>query len=167
MRRFLTIFILIILCFLFQSAVFGLGGVTGAAPNLILILTMSFGLMRGRKEGMLTGFFSGFLMDVFYGTLIGPYMLLYLFIGYVNGSFHKNYTTDSMMLPVVLSAADELVFNAAVYVTTFLLRNRVHFGFYLVHVFLPQIFYTVLLTAVIYRLFVLINRHLKKKAKKK
>jgi len=48
-----------------QSALFPYISVAGATPNLMLILTVSFGLMRGRKEGMLVGFFCGFLYDLY------------------------------------------------------------------------------------------------------
>lgn len=165
MRRVITLFILIILCFLLQTTAFSFHDITGSAPNLMLVLTMSFGLMRGRKEGMLVGFFCGFLYDCFLGTLIGPYMLLYMFTGYVNGFFHKNYQVEDVMLPVIIIVLDEIVFNLLIYVFSFVLRNRLDFTFYLTKVILPQILYTLLATIILYRIFVRINKYLKKKAK--
>ena len=165
MRRAITIFILIIVSFLFQSAIFSYHNVTGAAPNLLLILTMSFGIMRGRREGLLVGVLSGFLYDLFFGSLIGPYMLLFMFIGYLNGAFHKNFLMEDVMLPVFIIAFDEFVFNFVVFIAAFLLRNRTDLVFYFKHVFLPQIFYTVLATIVIYRFYVWLNKFLKKKVK--
>ena len=102
MRRIITIFFLIIISFFLQSAIFSFYNVKGMAPNLMLILTMSFGIMRGRREGMLTGFFCGFLYDVFSVDLIGPYMLLFMIIGYLNGSFHKDFLMEDIMLPVFI-----------------------------------------------------------------
>ena len=66
MRRVLALGVLIIINFSLQSTVFGFHDINSITPNLLLILTMSFGLMRGRKEGMLVGFFSGFFIDVFF-----------------------------------------------------------------------------------------------------
>ena len=85
MKRVITLGILIIICFVLQTALFPFIKVADTSPNLLLILTVSFGLMRGRKEGMLVGFFCGFLYDVYFGYTIGLYMLLYMLIGYCNG----------------------------------------------------------------------------------
>ena len=62
MRRVLTLAVLIIINFTLQSTIFGFHDINCITPNLLLILTMSFGLMRGRKEGLLVGFFSGFMV---------------------------------------------------------------------------------------------------------
>ncbi|MCR5104096.1 MAG: rod shape-determining protein MreD [Eubacterium sp.] len=165
MRRAIVIFILIILSFLLQSSLFSFHNLCGAAPNLLLVLTMSFGLMRGRKEGLLIGFLCGFLYDLFFNTLIGPYMLLFMILGYINGAFHKEFLMEDIMLPVFIIAADEFIFNFVVYIATFLLRNRTDLGFYLTNVFLPQIFFTVIATVIIYRFYVWLNKLLKKKVK--
>lgn len=163
MRRIISIFILIILSFLLQSVLFSFQNVRGIAPNLLLILTMSFGIMRGRREGMLTGFFCGFLYDIFFGTLIGPYMFLFMIIGYLNGAFHKEFLMEDVMMPVIIIIVDELFFNFVVYIATFLLRNRTNLFFYLTHVMLPQMLFTALATIIIYRFYVWINKYLKKK----
>lgn len=163
MRRAITIIILIILAFLFQSAIFSYDNLSGLSPNLMLIITMSFGIMRGRKEGLLTGFLSGFLYDMFFGTFLGPYMFLFMIIGYMNGAFHKEYLMEDVMMPVFIIIMDEIAFNVCVYVVSFLLRNRTHLLFYISHVFIPQIVSTVIATIVIYRILVTINKYLKKK----
>lgn len=165
MRRIITIFFLIIISFLLQSTILSIYSINGMAPNLMLVLTMSFGIMRGRREGMLTGLFCGFLYDVFYGSLLGPYMLLFLVIGYLNGSFHKDFLMEDIMLPVFIIIADDFIFCFVQYVFYFLLRNRTNLLFYIVNVFLPQILFTVIATIIIYRLYVVINKALKKKVK--
>ena len=50
MKRVFTLGILIIICFVLQTALFPYIEIAGTAPDLMLILTVSFGLMRGRKE---------------------------------------------------------------------------------------------------------------------
>ena len=102
MRRILTIFFLITISFLLQSTVLSIYSINGMAPNLMLILTMSFGIMRGRREGMLTGLCCGFLYDVYYGSLLGPYMLLFMIIGFLNGYFHKDFLMEDIMLPLFI-----------------------------------------------------------------
>ena len=56
--------VLIFACYLLQCTVFSSLELAGIKPNLMIILTSSIGFMRGSKEGMLVGFFSG-LLDVY------------------------------------------------------------------------------------------------------
>ena len=54
--------LLIFFCFLLQSTLFqSTFAVADVAPNLMVILTVSFGLMRGKREGMFVGFLGGIL----------------------------------------------------------------------------------------------------------
>ena len=71
MRRKAIEALLIIVCFILQCTVFQALALAGIVPNLLLIVTSSLGFMRGEKEGMAVGFFSGLLMDIFFGQLFG------------------------------------------------------------------------------------------------
>ncbi len=167
MRRVITLFFLIIITFLIQTTLFSFHDVTGIAPNILLIMTMSFGILRGRREGLLIGFFSGLLFDMFYNELLGPYALIFMFIGYVNGFFHKTFLMEDVLLPVLIVSLDQFVLDFFIYLASFLLRYRTDFIYYFKHIILPQVLYTAVVTAIIYRGYVLINRYLKKKAQNK
>lgn len=161
MKRVITLTILIIINFLIQSTVFGGYNASGITANFMLILTMSFGLMRGRKEGLLVGFFCGFLADLFFSTVLGPYMFLYMILGYTNGFFHKNYKIEDIVLPLIVIIVDEFIFNIIVYVFSFVLYNKLDFGKYLTKIILPEILITAFLTIILYKLYVKINKLLK------
>lgn len=49
----------VVLCFILQCSVFNSLALGGIIPNLMIILTSSFGFMRGEKEGLLIGFSAG------------------------------------------------------------------------------------------------------------
>lgn len=161
MRRFLIQVLIIIICFLLQTSVFRFLEFAGVIPNLLLIPTVSFGMMRGRKEGMLIGFLSGLLVDAMYGTLIGPYALLYMYLGYINGFFHRVYYMEDILLPMLMVGVNDLFFGIIVYIVTYLLRGRLDIGFYFLHVILPEMVYTMLLSLLIYKPLVKINLWLK------
>lgn len=167
MRRIIALAMLIIINFSLQSTVFGFHDIHSITPNLLLILTMSFGLMRGRREGLFVGFFSGFLMDAFFSEILGPYMLIYMLIGYVNGFFHKNYMIEDVLLPLIVIVIDDFIFNFVIYIIFFFLHNQLEFGLYFQKIFMPEMLCTALLTIIIYKLYVIINRHLKKKSEGK
>ena len=84
MKRKLITFFIIIICFLLECTVFHRLAFATIKPNLLIIVTSSFGFMRGKKEGLAVGFLSGFLTDVFWGNTLGFYTLLFSVIGYMS-----------------------------------------------------------------------------------
>ena len=88
MLRKIIVFALIIICFILQCSVFDGLALAGIIPNLMLILTYSFGFMRGDREGLLIGFFCGMLSDIFFGSFLGFYALILMYIGYEIGRAH-------------------------------------------------------------------------------
>lgn len=157
MRRRCTLAILILLTFILQSTVFQTLSIASIAPNLLLILTVSFGFMRGKREGLFIGFFCGLLVDLFYGSLVGFYALLYMMIGFCNGFLYKVFYDEDVKVPMVLVAVSDVAFGVVVYIFQFMLRGRLHFFGYLSRIILPEMVYTVLLAAVLYRLFYKLN----------
>lgn len=162
MKRCITIGIIIILCFTLQSTIFHFFELANVVPNLILIVTMSFGLMRGRKEGLLVGFFSGLLVDIFFGSVLGPYAFIYMTIGYFNGFFHRIYYVEDVLLPMIMITINEFIYNGIIYVIYFLLRNKLNFGLYFSKIILPEMIYTIVITLFFYKILVRINLRLKK-----
>lgn len=159
MRRTITVGLLIFACFLLQSSVFtrlDLGGIT---PNLLIVLTASFGFMRGEKEGMFIGFICGLLMDIFFAEYMGLYSLIYLYIGFFNGKFKKIFYPDDIKLPISLIIFSDLIYGLACYIS-FLLRGKFHFGYYFLHIVLPEIVYTIIITIALYPLILIINKKL-------
>ena len=62
-KRILICAVLITVCFLLETTVFQKLAFASIIPNLLIIVTSSFGFMRGQKEGMIIGFFCGLLKD--------------------------------------------------------------------------------------------------------
>lgn len=102
MRRFFTMAIVILMSFLVQTTILQKLALADVVPNLLLIITVTFGYMRGEKEGMFTGFFCGLLVDCVYGEIVGLYTLLYLVIGYLNGPISA--ITESITLEFSLAS---------------------------------------------------------------
>ena len=102
MIRKISVAILIIICFLLQSTVFRSLAFAGIVPNLLIILTASFGFMRGENEGLVIGFFSGLLCDIFFGDILGFYALILMYIGFLNGKFNRIFYPEDIKLPLAL-----------------------------------------------------------------
>lgn len=162
MRRKISVLLIIIICFLLQSTVFKALSFASISPNLLIVVVSSFGFMRGRKEGMCIGLISGLLLDIFFGQIFGFYTLIYLVIGYVNGMFRKIFYPDDIKLPMILILGSDLVLNLIIYLLLFLPRKKTAFGYYLLHIMIPEMVYTLVVTIALYFIILKINQHLER-----
>ena len=144
--------IFVVICFLLQSTVFHSLSLGGIIPNLMIILTASYGFMRGRKSGLLIGFFSGLLMDIFFSDLLGFYALLFMYIGYLNGVFKKLFYPEDIKLPIALIVGSDFLYNILIYLLTFLLKGRFQFLYYFFNIIIPEMVYTIIVTCILYPL---------------
>ena len=160
MRRKITVFLIIAICFLLQSTLFQIWSFASISPNLLSVVTSSFGFMRGRREGMWIGFFCGLLLDIFFGEAIGLYALIYMYIGYLNGMFRKRFFPEEIKLPLILISASDLAYNLLCYLLFFFLRRRFQFGYYFLHIILPELVYTILVTVFLYYIILKVNQKL-------
>lgn len=160
MKRIMINVLLMILAFTIQNCVFPLIPFLSASPNLLLILTFSFGFIYGKEAGMYYGLFAGILLDLFYSGPFGFYTLLFINIGYFNGICTKYYYEDYITLPLILSLINEMVYNGYIYVLRFLIRNRLDFLYYAKEIVIPETIFTVVTTLLIYRFFLFTNRRL-------
>ena len=160
MYRKAVMVLLILIVYLIQSTMIRILPMGGVAPNLLIILTSCFGFMRGKKDGMFVGFLSGIIIDVLFGNLIGFYALIYMIIGYLNGFFASICYPEDIKLPVALITSSELVYCFLVYVFRFLIQGKIRFGYYFLHIILPEIVYTIFVTIIIYKIILNINEWL-------
>lgn len=160
MKRNIVMVIVILFSFILQTTVFQTLSFGGISPNLLIIVTASYGFMFGKKYGMTVGFICGLLMDVFYGSALGFYALIYLYIGAGNGIFNNIFYQNDIKLPLVLISASDFIYSFMCYVLLFLLRGRFQFTFYLKSIILPEIVYTIFVTVFLYPCILLLNKTL-------
>ena len=148
MKRKLITFCIIIICFLMECTIFHRLGFASIKPNLLIIVTSSFGFMRG------------FLTDVFWGNILGFYTLLFSVIGYMNGSFRRLFYDDDIKLPIALIAGSELIYGLVTYFCMYLLQGDFAFKAYLRQIIMPELVYTILVTLILYQIILHINKKL-------
>ncbi|MCD7868543.1 MAG: rod shape-determining protein MreD [Clostridiales bacterium] len=166
MKSKIILFFTILGCFLLQTTVMNGIAIGSVKPNLILILCVSMGLMRGRKSGMWTGFFSGFLIDMFYGSVFGFYALIYMYVGFLSGYAYRIYYDDDVKIPLCLVLGTDFLCNLAVYALQFLLRGRLGLWTYFYRIIIPEMIYTAFLTLIVYRIFYRLNHRFLTETKK-
>lgn len=156
LRKFIVTFFVLI-CFILQCSVFNSLAFAGIIPNLMIILTSSFGFMRGEKEGLVIGFSCGLLIDIFFGNFLGFYALVLMYIGYLNGKFSRIFYPEDIKLPIALIVVSDLSYGILCYFLMFLLQGRFEFGYYFTHVILPEAIYTIVVTLFLYPVILLVN----------
>lgn len=160
MKRAIIYFFEIIIFFILQSSLNQFISLARVMPNLLLILVVSNAYMRGRMTGMVVGFFSGLLIDILFGSVIGLYAMLLLLIGYIAGFTNKIYSRDDFTLPLIFIGLANFIYQFLYYVFEFLLRGKLDFLYYLRTLILPEIIYTVAVAVLIYKLLHMINHSL-------
>ena len=116
-----------------------------------------FWIYAGRK-----GRYGSWLCQrTFYGFVLpGFYALIYTVIGYLNGTFHRMFFDDDIKFPLILIGVSDLVYGLAVYVCLFMLHGEFIFSYFLGHVILPELVYTILVTLILYQIILHVNRRL-------
>ena len=142
-RRIVIIALMIFACFLLQTSIFSHIRIAGVVPNLLIIVTSSFGFMKGRRFGGIVGFCCGIILDLFNGALFGFYALVFLIIGYLNGMLRKLFYGDDLKLPLLFVAMSDLLYGFVVYLAMFFIRSKVDIGFYFMNIMMPEMVYTV------------------------
>ena len=162
--RKIVVVLLILVFFILQCSVFNSLALGGIIPNLMIILTSSFGFMRGEKAGLLIGFACGLLCDIFFGSFLGFYAMVMMYIGFVNGKFCRIFYPEDIKLPLALIVVSDISYGLICYILMFLLRGRFYFPYYFTKVILPEALYTIVVTIILYPLKV--NQKLEEKEKR-
>ena len=160
MRRLLFTILSILISFILQTTVFRALDFSGIVPNLMIILTSSYAFMRGDKSGMIIGMFCGLLVDIFFGTYLGFYALIYMYIGFIIGKFNKIFFPENILLPLALIVSADFLFGFVCYVLLFMFRNKFNISYYTINVILPEVVYTALAAVFIYPVLIKINTYL-------
>ncbi len=159
MRRQIITAVLIILTFVIQTSLLPMFSLPGV-PNLLLILTVSMGFMRGRQAGILTGFFSGLLLDIFFTNLFGFSALVFMYAGFLTGGLYNVFFDEDIKLPMLFAGTADLAYHLLFFLADFALHRRLDFQVYLRSVILPEMIATVIFTILFYRIYYVVNRRL-------
>lgn len=161
MRRIIVNIAVIIFAFAVQVCIFPFIPFLSASPNLLIILTFTYGFSLGVEEGMLYGILCGVLMDLYYAGPFGFFTLLFLWIGYINGRLSTYFYEDYIVLPFVVCTVSEIMYNVFIYIFKFFIRGKYDVIFYLREIVIPEVIITLLFTLLLYRLLLSYNKKLR------
>ena len=124
--------------FLLQCSVFPRISLGGIVPNLMVFFVSVYGILYG------------LVMDIFFLDFIGLNALILLYLGYLNGQFCGMFYPEDVRLPMGLILLSDLSYGILFYIFEFLMRGKLNFPYYLGHVILPEMLYTILAGLILY-----------------
>ena len=74
----------------------------------------------------------------------------------------KMFYPDDIKLPMLLIAGSDLSYNLFIYFFRFLFRKQFAIGYYMLHIIIPELVYTLLISVVLYFIILKINQRLER-----
>ena len=161
MRRIIVNIAFIIFAFALQICIFPFIPFLYSSPNLLIILTFTYGFSLGVEEGMLYGVLCGVLMDLYFAGPFGFFTLLFIWIGYINGRLSAFFYEEYIVLPVIVCMISEVMYNVFIYVFRFLIRDKFEVLYYLKNIVIPEVIITLIFTLLLYRFLLWYNKKLR------
>jgi rod shape-determining protein MreD len=133
-------------------------------PDLVLIMVVSLGLLRGPDQGLVFGILAGFFMDLLSGGIIGVQALTKMALGFTSGFMEKTIFKDNILIPAITVFVATLVFesfNIIMYVAF-----NAHYNFFrtFLSTILPMAIYNAIFTPLIYYLVLKMERWMVERA---
>ena len=156
-RRLFFNLILILISFILQTTVFRTFDLGGVTPNLLMIFAASTAFIKGDRQGLLAGFFCGLLVDIFFGSYLGFFALIYMYICFGVGKLHDIFYTQNLAVPIFIIGLADFVFGFVCYILMFLFRTKFNIAYYMNTVIIPELVYTTLVAIFYYPIILACN----------
>jgi rod shape-determining protein MreD len=133
-------------------------------PDLILIMVVSVGLLRGPDKGLFFGIISGLFLDLLSGHVIGVQALSKMVLGFCSGLMEKNIFKDNVLVPAMTVFGATLVFESFNILLYMAFHANYNFLSTFLSTILPLAFYNALFAPVIYFLVLKMERWMVERA---
>jgi len=106
--RYWAVTALVLVALVLQTTAGNYLAIAGVAPDVLLALTLSFGLLFGWQVGAGTGLAAGLLLDLTFGRFVGLHGLSLGLTGLLVGLGESSVVKDNPFLPAVAGALGNL-----------------------------------------------------------
>ena len=159
MRRYIYRVFLILVITIIHNTIFKSLSIAGIRPDLLLIITLFAAFKYGSMEGQITGFISGFAMDIFSSQLFGVNAFTKTIIGFAAGHFQKRIYSENaptILLFIFISS----FFNGLIFaIMNIIFRpNAIDFWNYIVSVLLIEMVYNCIVGFIFFIIFEKLDR---------
>lgn len=149
----MTVYLVVPLLFvtaLIQSTIVAHVDIWGVFPDLPLLWVVSWGLLRGARQGMVWGFIAGVALDVFAGGPFGAGTLSMIAAGFLVGLTEPTLFRSHLALPLVAAFVATLVYDLVFMGIIRLSGGTVLWGEAMLHLVLPAAVLNTLLIPLVF-----------------
>lgn len=163
--RITVVGVLLVAVHILSATLFQFLRIGSIAPNFMIMLIVSFSLLRGSKEGCIIGIVAGLLNDISFGLALGPTSAIYAIIGYICGKFNKNFYRENFIIPFLCTLFSSLAYSLSC-IFSFIMRGKLSFVFFFKSIVIPELIYTITLSLIVYQMAYLINEKIESNERK-
>ncbi|MEA3346205.1 MAG: rod shape-determining protein MreD [Chloroflexota bacterium] len=153
--------LLLILIALVQTTLSPHLAILGAYPNLMLLVVLSWTLLRTGREGMLWAFGGGVLLDMLSGAPFGASTLPLLLVSFLSSLGEETLFRTTLSLPLAVGFAGSLLYDSVFLATLQLMGWQVDWPTSLWRLILPAAGLNTLLMPLVYALLRQLHQHIK------
>jgi rod shape-determining protein MreD len=151
---------LLILAALVQATLSPYLKVSGVHPDLVLLLVISWTVLRGLEEGATWALIGGLSLDFLSGAPFGVFSLSLLGVAFLASLFHGRTFGSTVVLPLILVFPLSLFFNAMALLLLTTLGHPVNWTDAFFYILIPNAIYNSGVMMIIFPLLYLLNRRL-------
>lgn len=136
-------FVLLVVFLVLQATIIPLLAISTIRPDLLLIITVSTGLLMGKEQGVGVGFFAGLLQDLSSGNIFGLNILAKMAVGYLFGMAERKVFKEHILLPLLAVIMATVVHYFAMAVFLYVFKYKADLFTNLPYNLLPIVAYNV------------------------
>jgi len=142
---------IIVIVLLIQLTLINSITILGLKPDLLMVVVVVFSLLKGEKEGTISGFASGLLQDIFSTGLLGINALAKTVIGFICGILKEKIFHEHILfiIPVITFIASFMQ-NILIFLLLSAFGIEYNLAWSLKQVALPEALYSSLLSPFIF-----------------
>ncbi|NLV36300.1 MAG: rod shape-determining protein MreD [Clostridiaceae bacterium] len=151
-KKALFYFFFIVLFLLLQTTLLQYVAIYGVKPNILVVFIIVTALLRGESEGAPAGFFAGLSLDLMFGSAIGFYALLGLYLGIAVGATNKKIFRENILIVVFFTFIYSLAYESLVYIVNNIMSGDMNFLYALTRTVLPESAYNCVVAVLLFPL---------------
>lgn len=148
-----------------QAALVPFIAIQGIKPDLLLVITVTAGLLYGKEAGFGTGFFAGLLQDLSSGNVFGLNVIPKIAVGFGFGLAERRVFKDNLFLPALAVAFASLLTGIFVFIFVALQGYFVDWKGALLHTIIPIMLYNTIISIPVHFIFAAVIRKVNERYK--
>lgn len=144
--------LLFLILYLLQINFFNWFTIAGISPNLFVIFILFVGLFAGKRVGIPLGLVVGLSLDFFISKKIGISGIMLGVIGALGGILDKNFSKDSRMTIILMTAIVTFVYELGTYLLNYLIVSSTIEMIPFLKITIIEMIYNILLVIIFYPL---------------